>query len=120
MTKIMAVEDGADILALIEKILKRAGYEFVGCTTGEEALEKFGKEKPDIVLLDIMLPGVDGYDVYKKMKSIHKDQKIAFLSALDISAKAQVRLFSLGSPTYISKPFTPDELLGKVRSLLEK
>ena len=120
MAKIMAVEDRPESLDLIRKILTRAGYEFVGCEDGEECLEKFVKEKPDLILLDIMLPGMDGYEVYEQIKKLNKSQKIAFLSALDISGRAQARLFRLGMPTYISKPFTPDELLTKVAEILKK
>jgi CheY-like chemotaxis protein len=120
MTKIMTVEDRPESLELVRKILTKAGYEFVGCADGEECLEKYVNEKPDLILLDIMLPGMDGYEVYEQIKKQDKGQKIAFLSALDISGRAQARLFRLGMPAYISKPFTPDELLTKVEEILKK
>jgi DNA-binding response OmpR family regulator len=120
LAKIMAVEDRPETLGLIEKILRRAGHEFVGVLSGEECLERYEEEKPDLILLDIMLPGIDGYGVYEKIKSRNRHQKIIFLSALDIGPQAQVRLFKLGQPTYISKPFDPPEFLFKVEEILKK
>ncbi len=119
MAKIMAIDDRPETLALIEKILKRKGYDFVGYYSGEDCLKNYEKDKPDLILLDVMLPGIDGYKVFEKIKTKNKDQKIAFLSALDIGPQAQVKLFKFGQPKYISKPFDPDELVAKVKEILE-
>ena len=62
----MAVDDRPETLGLIEKIVKRAGHEFVGCSSGEECLEIYEREKPDLILLDILLPWMDGYEVFEK------------------------------------------------------
>lgn len=118
MAKIMAVDDRPETLSLIEKILKRAGYDYVGYETGEDALKHYDRDRPDLILLDIMLPGVDGYKVYEQIKARNSGQKIAFLSALDIGPQAQVKLFKLGKPSYINKPFDPPDLLAKVKELL--
>jgi len=119
MAKIMAVEDRPETLSLIEKILTRAGHKFVGCSSGEECLEIYEREKPDLILLDILLPGMDGYEVFEKIKQKTPEQRIAFLSALDISPRTQVRLQRYGRPVYINKPFDPDELVEKVGELLK-
>lgn len=120
MAKIMAVEDQPEILELIRKILEKAGYQFVGCSTGEECLKQYSKDKPDLVLLDILLPGMDGWEVFERIKTMNKDQKVAFLSALGIGLKSQIKLLKLGAPEYISKPFTPEELRMRVKEILEK
>ena len=119
MAKIMAVEDRPETLGLIEKILKRAGHDFIGCTSGEECLKLYEREKPDLILLDILLPGMDGYEVFERIKQQNPKQRIAFLSALDISPRTQVRLQRYGRPVYINKPFDPDELIEKVEEILK-
>ena len=120
MAKIMAVENQPEILELVRKILVRGGYEFVGCSSGEECLERYGKEKPDLILLDILLPGIDGWEVCERIKIVNRDQKIAFVSALGIGPQTSVKLLKLGAPEYISKPFTPEELLARVKEILQK
>ena len=120
MVKIMAVDDQTDIVSLLKRILESAGYAFVGCCSGEECLEKYAKEKPDLILLDIWMPGVDGWQVYERIRSINKAQKIAFLSALGIGPQSQVKLIKLGIRDYISKPFEPNELLERVREILAR
>lgn len=120
MVKIMAVDDQPDIVNLLKRILEGAGYAFVGCTSGEECLEKYEKEKPDLILLDIWMPGVDGWQVYERIKSINEAQKIAFLSALGIGPQSQVKLVKLGIKDYISKPFEPNELLDRVKEILAR
>ncbi|MDI6883538.1 MAG: response regulator [Hadesarchaea archaeon] len=120
MPKIMAVENQPEILELVRRILEKSGYQFIGCSSGEECLEKYGKERPDLILLDIMLPGIDGWQVYERIKTTNRNQKIAFLSALGIGPQTSVKLLKLGAPEYISKPFTPDELRARVKEILEK
>jgi DNA-binding response OmpR family regulator len=120
MAKIMAAEDRPETLGLIERILTRAGHEFVGVLSGEECLKRYEREKPDLILLDIVLPGIDGYKVYEEIKARHKGQKIAFLTALDIGPQAQAKLFKLGKPHYIPKPFDPSELVNKVEEILRE
>ena len=69
MVKIMAVDDEPDIIKLIEKVLKKAGHEVVGCLSGDECLKNYAREKPDLLLLDVMMPGMDGWEVYKHKKN---------------------------------------------------
>jgi DNA-binding response OmpR family regulator len=116
--KIMAVDDEPDILRLLERILKKAGYEFVGCLSGKEFLKRFKREKPDLVLLDIMMPEMDGWDVYKEIRKINKEQKVAPLTALDVPPRIKKGILELGASDYITKPFDPDELIKKVEKIL--
>ena len=68
--KIMAIDDEPDIIRLLEKIITRAGYKFVGFTSPKEFLEQYEQEKPDLILLDIMMPEMDGWEVYKEIRKI--------------------------------------------------
>ncbi|MEM2192034.1 MAG: response regulator [Candidatus Hadarchaeales archaeon] len=83
-------------------------------------MKLYKKENPDLVLLDIILPGIDGYTVFEKIKKINPNQKIAFVSALDIGPQAVKKLWKFGMPPYISKPFDPDELVNKVKEIPRK
>jgi two-component system response regulator VicR len=118
MAKIMAVDDEPDIIKLLERILTKAGYEFVGCSSGKEFLKRYEREKPDLVLLDIMMPEMDGWDVYKEIRRINRKQKVAPLTALDVPPRIREGIVELGASDYITKPFDPDELIEKVKRIL--
>jgi DNA-binding response OmpR family regulator len=118
MTKIMAVDDEPDITKLIEKILKKAGYNVTTCNSGKECLEKYKKEKPDLVLLDVMMPGMDGWEVYKQIKKINKAQKICFLTAVTLESDARKKMDELKVSDYLTKPFDPPELIERVKTVL--
>lgn len=120
VVKIMAVDDEPDILNLVKRILGGAGHQFVGCASGEECLEKYEKEKPDLVLLDIMMPGIDGWHVYKRLKQTNKDQKIAFLTVLGMPNETKEGVVEMGVDDYITKPFEPAQLLERVKAILKK
>ncbi|MDI6883537.1 MAG: response regulator transcription factor [Hadesarchaea archaeon] len=120
MVKIMAVDDEPDILNLLKRILERAGYQFVGCPSGEECLEKYGREKPDLVMLDIMMPGMDGWRLYKQLMEINKRQKVAFLTVLGVPAETKEGVIEMGAADYITKPFEPAKLLERVKTILKK
>lgn len=120
MTKIMAVDDEPDIIRLIGKVLKKSGYEYVGCGGGEECLKKFKKEKPNLILLDIMMPEMDGWEVYERIKKIDKRQKVLFLTAVTVESEARDKMDELGVSDYLSKPFEPYELIERVKTVLER
>lgn len=122
MTKIMAVDDEPDIIRLLEKILTKAGYEFVGCFSGNDLLEKYEKQKkkPDLILLDIMMPGMDGWEVYKRIRKINSKQKVAPLTALEVPPRIRQGIMELGASDYINKPFDPKDLLKKVKEILAR
>ncbi len=120
MAKIMGVDDEPDILNLVKRILEGAGYQFVGCASGEECLKMYEKEKPDLILLDIMMPGIDGWHVYKRLKQIKKDQKVAFLTVLGMSDKTREGVIEMGAADYITKPFEPAQLLERVKAIMKK
>ncbi|MCS7286819.1 MAG: response regulator [Anaerolineae bacterium] len=121
MAKILVIEDEKDILELVEISLQLGGFEVAKAIDGLEGLEKAISEKPDLILLDIKLPKLSGYDVCKKLKEIPitKDIPVVFLTARgqDHEIKAG---FESGGDDYIVKPFAPDELPRRVREILSR
>lgn len=120
MVKIMAVDDERDITRLIEKILKKAGFKVVTCNSGHECLEKFPKEKPDLILLDVVMPEMDGWEIYKRIKKLNRSQKVAFITAITAESDAREKMEELGVEHYLTKPFDPPELVERVKSILKE
>jgi CheY-like chemotaxis protein len=118
MKKIMVVDNEPDIVDLTRTVLELGGYIVVPSYSGEEALRKLEKEKVDLVLLDIMMPGMSGWDVFNRIKKKNKEIKIAFMSVLDISDKRRQVLLEEGLADYIMKPFDKETLLQKVDKIL--
>ena len=119
MQKILIAEDEPDILELITFTLQFGGFEVIPTSNGEDALEMTRREKPDLVLLDVRMPRMTGYDVCKYIKSESEFRKtpIVFLSAKGQEAEVNTGL-DLGAIEYILKPFAPDYLLDRLRNIL--
>ncbi len=119
--KILVIDDEKDILDLVEYNLKQNGYKVTCVATGEEALDSARSFKPDLILLDLMLPGVDGFDVCKDLKSQPDTQEIPVIM---LTAKSEdidvVTGLELGADDYITKPFSPRVLIARVRAILRK
>ena len=119
--KILVVDDEPTIVRLMEFILARQGHEMIVAVNGEEALEKIKTQQPDLVLLDIMMPRIDGYEVAQLLRA---DPKTASLPIIMLSAKAQdedIRKgVEIGVDEYITKPFTPDHLVQIVAKYLAR
>ncbi len=119
--KILAVDDEEHIQELLKFNLENSGYKVICCGTGPEALKIVRAEKPDLVLLDVMLPGIDGYDVCKE---IRKDNEISSLPIIMITAKSEeldkILGLELGADDYITKPFSVRELLARVKAVLRR
>lgn len=118
---ILIVDDEEDILELIEFNLVREGYRVTGVLTGEDAIKTIQKEKIDLMVLDLMLPGIDGFEVTKQIKNNPgiPDVPIIILSAKGEEADVVTGL-ELGADDYVSKPFSPKILIARVRSLLRR
>jgi CheY-like chemotaxis protein len=119
MKKIMVVDNEPDIVDLTRTVLELGGYTVVPSYSGEEALRKLEKEKVDLVLLDIMMPGMSGWDVFNRIKKKSKDVKVAFMSVLEISDKRKQVLLDEGLADYIMKPFDKETLLQRVDKILK-
>lgn len=119
MKKIMIVDNEPDIVDLTRTVLELGGYNVVAAHSGEECLRKLDKEKVDLVLLDIMMPGMSGWDVFNRIKKKTPEIKIAFMSVLEISEKRKQVLLDEGLADYIMKPFDKDGLLSRVDNILK-
>ena len=118
---ILLVDDEPDMLETLGMRLTKAGYKVITSVTGEECLQKAEEKYPDLILLDILLPGLSGFEVAKRLKAkkITEDIPIIMVTALigkDVEAKGLER----GADYFISKPFDPEELLSKIKTILEK
>ena len=114
--KILVIDDLPENLRLIEKILSKEGYKIQLAANGELALMSVTKFMPDLILLDIMMPDMDGYEVCKKLKSNPntRDIPVIFLSAIN-EGKDKAKAFQIGGCDYITKPFQPEEALARVK-----
>ena len=112
---ILAVDDIATNIMLLKAVLSRAKYKIVTASGGFEALEKVAAVNPDLILLDIMMPDLDGYEVLKRLKAdpAHEDIPVIFLTALH-NPEDIVKGFKFGASDYISKPFNHEELITRV------
>jgi DNA-binding response OmpR family regulator len=119
MTTILVVEDDPIIRSTVEYALRRAGFEAQGCADGSEAVVVAATLKPDLVLLDLMLPGLDGYQVAEKLRASGSDVPIIMVTALD-QERDKVRGLDAGADDYITKPFSMEELLARVRANLRR
>lgn len=116
--KILIVDDEASIRRILETRFKMLSYETAVAEDGEQALEMFGKFAPDIVILDIMMPKMDGYGVTKEIRKNH-DTPIIILTALGDVAE-RITGLELGADDYVVKPFSPKELEARVKSILRR
>ena len=118
---ILAVDDEVHILELISFNLKAAGYHVVTALTGEEALKRCEVERPSLVLLDIMLPGIDGLEVCRRLKG---DRMTSNIPSIMLTARGdevdKILGLELGADDYITKPFSVRELAARVKSLLRR
>ena len=116
MKKILIADDNEDIIDILSNYIEREGYETVVAMDGEEALQLFEKEQPVLVLLDIMMPKMDGYGVTREIRRT-SDVPIIILTALgDVSER--ITGLELGADDYVIKPFSPKELEARVKACL--
>ncbi len=121
MTTILVVDDEEDIVELVELNLAREGYRVLGCATGEKALEIARSKRPNLIVLDLMLPGMDGLEVCRRLKT---DPKTASIPIVILTAKGEesdvVAGLEVGADDYVTKPFSGKVLAARVRRLLRR
>ena len=117
--RILVVEDARDLNRLIEKTLKWASYSVDSCFDGEEALDCLLGAEYDAVLLDVMMPKLDGYSVLRRLRKRDVETPVLLLTAKDAVAD-RVKGLDLGADDYLVKPFSFDELLARIRALTRK
>ena len=119
--KILIVDDEEDILELVRFNLKKEGYKTMLATTGEQALDIAGNNQVDLIILDLMLPGIDGLEV---TRIIRNDPEIQTVPIVMLTAKGDesdiITGLELGANDYMSKPFSPKELIARIRSIFRR
>jgi DNA-binding response OmpR family regulator len=121
MTKILVADDSPFVLEIVETVLKSEGFDVITAVDGLDAWNKIQKDKPDIVIVDIIMPGLNGYQICEKIK---KNEELKNTPVLVLTTKAQDKDIELaqtsGADLYMTKPFDPDELAAKIRRFFEK
>jgi len=119
--KILVVDDEAHMVQMLTMRLTASNYEVIGASDGQEALDTAKKEKPDLIILDLMLPKMDGYKVCGLLKA---DTRYSGIAIIIFTARAQEEDMKMGkevgADAYITKPFEPNVLLSKIRELLKE
>jgi two-component system phosphate regulon response regulator PhoB len=119
--RILAVDDEEDILELVRYNLSREGYDVVCVETGEDCLRQARQRQPDLILLDLMLPGIDGLDVCKALKGEDKTRVIPIVMLTAKGDDADVVTgFELGADDYITKPFSAKVLIARIKAVLRR
>ena len=118
-TKILIVEDDPHILLGLEEVLKSEDYDVASCNRGDQALDAVAKHRPALILLDVMLPGLSGYDICKQLRAKKVATPILMLTAKGQEIDKVIGL-DLGADDYVTKPFGVRELLARIQALLRR
>ena len=116
---ILVVEDQEDNRRIMRDLLNSAGYEVIEAVTGEEGVAAAETHRPDLILMDIQLPGLDGYEATRQIKANPDLEHIPIIVVTSYALSGDdVKAFEAGCNAYVSKPFSPRELLAKIREYL--
>ena len=118
---VLVADDDEDVLQLVAAVLEEEGYEIETARDGLEALDRLSTRRPDLALLDVRMPGVDGVELSRRIRRNPRtrDVPVILLSAL-VHAKYVARGFAAGATDYIRKPFSPNELIARVGATLDR
>ena len=117
--RILVVEDQEDNRRIVRDLLLASGYQLIEATTGEEGLKMATTEKPDLILMDIQLPGMDGYEVTRRIKANPELNAIPIIVVTSYALSGDdKKAFDAGCNGYVTKPFSPRVLLAKIREFL--
>ena len=119
--RILVIEDQEDNRKIVRDLLTASGYELVEATTGEEGVDRAESERPDLILMDIQLPGIDGYEVTRRIKANPGLRHIPIIVVTSYALSGDdKKAFAAGCDGYVTKPFSPRLLLAKIREYLPK
>lgn len=119
--KILVIEDESDLLEVIQYNLEREGHKVIACRNGEQGLSRIRTDNPDLVILDLMLPGLDGVEVCRRVKADPVTRAIPIIMVTAKSEESDIVLgLGIGADDYITKPFSPKELVARVKVVLRR
>jgi two-component system, cell cycle response regulator DivK len=119
MTKALVVEDNERNRYLISFLLKGDGFEVIEAFTGEDGVEMVIREQPDVVLMDIQLPGIDGYETTRRIRASPGGEKIPIIALTSYAMTGdRERSFAAGCTGYVEKPINPDTIIGEIRAFM--
>ncbi len=117
--RILHVDDEVDTLSVVKTILENEGYEVKSVQSGREAIEDIGLNGFSLILLDIMMPDMSGWDLFTRISEVKPNYKVAFLSIVDVSEERLKTLKEAGIKDYIKKPFDKNDFVERVKKILE-
>src|SRR5215467_10269148 len=117
--RLLVVEDEPNILELLAASLRYAGFEVVTAAAGSEAVQAAHRHRPDLIVLDVMLPDIDGFEVLQRLRSGGTRTPVVFLTARD-ATEDKIRGLTLGGDDYVTKPFSLEELTARIRAVLRR
>lgn len=121
MKKALIIEDNDDNMALISFILHKAGFDLLEARTGESGVELALQHRPDVIILDIQLPGIDGYEVLRRIRASEIDGSIPIVAMTSFAmAGDRERLLTSGCNAYIEKPIDPNKVVEQIRTAMEE
>ena len=121
MTKVLVVEDNERNRYLISFLLKGDGFEVIEALTGEDGVEMAIREQPDIVLMDIQLPGIDGYETTRRIRASPGGEKVPIIALTSYAMTGdRERSLAAGCTGYVEKPINPNTIIGEIRTFLRK
>ncbi|MBW2115989.1 MAG: response regulator [Deltaproteobacteria bacterium] len=119
MKKVLVVEDNEKNMYLISFILKKNGYEVIEALSGEEGIELAIKEKPDLVIMDIQLPGIDGLEATKRIRESEADDKLPIVALTSYALTGdREKAYNAGCTGYIEKPINPEAIIAKIEKYM--
>jgi two-component system OmpR family response regulator len=117
--RLLVVDDEPNIVELLSASLRFAGFEVVTASNGQQALTMIASYQPDLVVLDVMMPGIDGFEVVRRMRESQQRIPVLFLTAKD-ATDAKITGLTLGADDYITKPFSLEEAIARIRAVLRR
>jgi len=117
--RLVVVDDEPNIRELLAASLRFAGFDVVAAESGEEAVRAVDRHRPDLLVLDVMMPGMDGFEVVRRLRSAGRALPVLFLTARD-GTEDKVTGLTLGGDDYVTKPFSLHELIARIRAVLRR